>query len=256
MALSAADVRLQKTLDIAMQRIERPYARAVAKEKNRFIRETAAEYTGGLELNMQALNQHIANMTEIAERYNNKAISVFARSFRQTVKTAREYYATKDDEFDIYLEQLYAYWLTNETAKNARETANTTQQDIARAVAAGISADETTPGIIKRILRTRGLSPYRAETIARTETHNAALYANKESARNLQRETGVVLMKKWLPAQDERTRESHRAMADHEAIPLDNQFLVGGERLDRPGDPDGSARNVINCRCVLKYVER
>ena len=34
---------------------------------------------------------------------------------------------------------------------------------------------------------------------------------------------------------------------------LDGEFIVGGEALSYPGDPKGSADNVINCRCVVMY---
>jgi len=33
-------------------------------------------------------------------------------------------------------------------------------------------------------------------------------------------------------------------------IPIDEPFIVGGERLMFPRDPAGSARNTINCRCL------
>jgi len=29
---------------------------------------------------------------------------------------------------------------------------------------------------------------------------------------------------------------------------------VGGERLMYPGDPSGSAENVINCRCAVGHI--
>ena len=32
-----------------------------------------------------------------------------------------------------------------------------------------------------------------------------------------------------------------------------DDFSVGGEQLEYPGDPSGSAENVINCKCVIGY---
>jgi hypothetical protein len=34
-------------------------------------------------------------------------------------------------------------------------------------------------------------------------------------------------------------------------VPFNSKFSVGGESLQRPGDPNGSASNVINCRCSM-----
>jgi len=35
---------------------------------------------------------------------------------------------------------------------------------------------------------------------------------------------------------------------------MDQPFIVDGESLDYPGDPSGSAANVINCRCGVSYL--
>jgi hypothetical protein len=42
-------------------------------------------------------------------------------------------------------------------------------------------------------------------------------------------------------------------MASKPAIPIDDFFDVGGEKLKYPGDPRGSAGNVIQCRCAVVY---
>lgn len=51
---------------------------------------------------------------------------------------------------------------------------------------------------------------------------------------------------------DGRTRESH-AEADGQIVGINEQFEVGGELLDFPGD--GSPENTYNCRCAIGYVE-
>lgn len=53
--------------------------------------------------------------------------------------------------------------------------------------------------------------------------------------------------------EDARTRESHRE-ADKQRTLLTSPFIVGGEQLQFPGDPRGSAQEVINCRCTLLPV--
>ena len=91
---------------------------------------------------------------------------------------------------------------------------------------------------------------YRANLISRTETHRVASFANEAVAENM-RIAGTV--KEWVAIQDERTRITH-AFASGQTVPLEEQFIVGGEKLKFPGDPKGSAGNTINCRCVVVYT--
>ena len=53
------------------------------------------------------------------------------------------------------------------------------------------------------------------------------------------------------------TRVWHKEMRAKDPIPLDAKYAVGGEWLDAPGDPSGSAWNIIQCRCesVHEQVE-
>jgi SPP1 gp7 family putative phage head morphogenesis protein len=90
----------------------------------------------------------------------------------------------------------------------------------------------------------------RASIIARTETHQAAMYGSEKAADALD----IPEMRKtWIAVEDERTRPEHAA-ANDQRVDMDDTFLVGGEALERPGDPDGSPENVIGCRCVMAYV--
>lgn len=99
-----------------------------------------------------------------------------------------------------------------------------------------------------RILKNkfREVSQYQAERIVRTESTLAANYATQQSA--LQIFPGSQMSKEWISAQDERVRFDH-SQADGQIVKFNEFFLVGGERLEYPGDPRGSAGNVINCRC-------
>ena len=40
---------------------------------------------------------------------------------------------------------------------------------------------------------------------------------------------------------------------DNQSVGLEEMFDIGGERMDHPGDPVGSAENVINCRCAIAF---
>jgi Phage Mu protein F like protein len=87
-----------------------------------------------------------------------------------------------------------------------------------------------------------------ARRIARTETHTAASIGADEAAdaRDLD------MMKEWASTEDARTRPDHSA-ANGQTVTYNEHFVVGGETLDFPGDPNGSAEQIINCRCVVLY---
>jgi hypothetical protein len=62
----------------------------------------------------------------------------------------------------------------------------------------------------------------------------------------------IKTFKEWVAILDRRTREAH-VRADGQRVPVNEPFQVGGELLQFPRDPRGSAGNVINCRCVAVY---
>jgi uncharacterized protein with gpF-like domain len=101
-----------------------------------------------------------------------------------------------------------------------------------------------------RMLRQRfdGLADYQARRIVRTEATNAANYATEQAALNLF--AGQDMTKTWKSGFDARVRSAHQE-ANNQVVPFNSKFSVGGESLQRPGDPNGSAGNVINCRCSM-----
>lgn len=110
---------------------------------------------------------------------------------------------------------------------------------------------ETGEGAAKAAMRVADalqVSTARATTIARTEAAGAVNGADQAIAQELQT-AGIVTMKTWLATSDDRTRESH-VEADGQSVDVNEPFDVGGEELMYPGDPDGEAGEVINCRCT------
>jgi len=88
----------------------------------------------------------------------------------------------------------------------------------------------------------------RARTIARTETNGISNASSMEGYR----QAGVE-KKEWLSVQDGNVRDGH-VDADGQIVNLNEHFLVDGELLMYPGDVNGSAANVINCRCIPAAV--
>ena len=110
-------------------------------------------------------------------------------------------------------------------------------REIARAIDRGVMLEE--------------IIPNRSLVIARTETISASNLGSLMGAES----TGLDLLKEWIATRDERTREDHMA-ADGQRVDLHAEFSIGGESLEFPGDPKGSAEQVIQCRCVTGYVPK
>lgn len=93
---------------------------------------------------------------------------------------------------------------------------------------------------------------YRAETISRTETM-ASLHEAQQQAMDQVVQSGKLRSDNvsftWRSAHDNRTRDTHREM-DGQTVKMGEMFVSpSGARLEYPGDPNGPAAEVINCRC-------
>ena len=107
------------------------------------------------------------------------------------------------------------------------------------------------PAAKARLLRKqlKGYSKYQALRVVRTETTRAANFGIQQSATSVF--AGRDLIKRWSTSLDGRERDWH-GRANNQERPKNDPFVVGGEYLMRPGE--GSARNVINCRCSAVYL--
>jgi len=95
--------------------------------------------------------------------------------------------------------------------------------------------------------------PNRSETIARTEVVRASNFGSMSAAMQAEDDFDIELKKIWIRTYDSRVRDAHAKAGSHKPIPLDEKFVVGGEKLLMPGDPNGSASNTIRCRCAIGY---
>jgi hypothetical protein len=128
---------------------------------------------------------------------------------------------------------------------------------LSSAVKAGLSIANTVQLFEERRI---GYEPYRAARIARTEIISASNYGSQEGAKA----TGLQLRKEWISTQSIRTRTIPRDGFDHlemdgKTVLFEEKFKVpkrsgGFEEMNLPGDHDGSAANVINCRCAIAWI--
>jgi SPP1 gp7 family putative phage head morphogenesis protein len=235
-----------------MDRFEGKLQGRIVADKKTFINAAAKIYgEHGTPNFFHLVDNHQQQLFDTLKAHYHKIIPVFGALSLSQVKSRSFKASAEDDLFSDLADQ----WVHTQGLKRSKLIADTSEADVLKAISDGLDEGEGTAEIADRIQDVTELSDYRAEMIARTETHAAANYASVEGVRNAQDKLGVVMLKEWLPTLDGRTRPDHAAMEGSEPIGMDEKFLVGGEELDRPGDPAGSADQVINCRCVLGFSE-
>lgn len=119
------------------------------------------------------------------------------------------------------------------------------KKNITQEISRGIASSLPYSDISRNLKNTSGVPLYNAKRIVRTESHRIQ-QQSAEDSRHIAKSKGADIVRMWDAALDGRTRDSH-ARVDGEIRELDEKFSNG---LLYPGDPSGSAAEVINCRCV------
>jgi hypothetical protein len=113
---------------------------------------------------------------------------------------------------------------------------------ISRAIATGMSYEQ----VAKQLAGCSKIGYNRAVRIARTEGHRIQCASTMDAIEQAKMR-GADVLKQWDATLDGNTRPSHVAL-DGEIRDADKPFSNG---LMYPGDPHGSAAEVVNCRCAL-----
>jgi len=154
--------------------------------------------------------------------------------------------------YDVF-NQAIQDWISNQAATKVTQITDTTRKQLRDELAKGVQVGESIPQLMARIdqLYLKDIIPNRSETIARTEVIAASNLGSVTAAKA----TGLTGLKKiWLATMDNRTREAH-ALADGQEVTMADSFVVGGEKLEFPGDisEGATADEIINCRCTVIY---
>jgi len=222
-------------------------------------------------------------MDEMIERYEaDDIVGLPVDARERTIEMLRETYATamrmggepmidglkdcfphlqtKQDEDDLF-QQLIDQYIEQYGAQKVLQILETTRKQVMGVIREG---QQEGLGIeeIARLLREAvpEFSRIRSRVIARTETHGSSQYAQYRTAQQSTR----PLVKQWNSVEDGRTRSivlddtyDHRVI-DEQRVALEQPFMVPTifgtrEPLMYPGDPAGTAGNVINCRCAMTF---
>jgi|APFre7841882793_1041355.scaffolds.fasta_scaffold00684_3 hypothetical protein len=187
-----------------------------------------------------------------------KMAQISSKVVKRSVKGIYEALEVKSAETDLFAYTILQYLQTQGLDQLASDITNTTKDQIRRYLVQSAEQNLTLPETIV-LLRGAGITDYRAELIARTETGRAANIGSMVGATS----TGLVTVKEWIAAKDNRTRRIPRDQFDHlnmdgTKIPMDATFKLqnkkgGFDLMLHPCDSSGSAGDVCNCRCTLGY---
>ena len=196
-----------------------------------------------LTINNNDLNKALFKVhLTIGKSYGNME----ARRFRREIKKWKPL-PLFNEAFQKYLLQYYSDF----GGENITLLTDTYVQAVVTEIRKATFENETVIQMRDRIFKTVN-SPnfykWQALRIARTET-TFAMNSAKQIAGEV---SGLVMEKVWIAAIDNRTRQEH-IEANGKAVPLNEPFIVGGEKLMFPGDKfnGASAFNLVNCRCTF-----
>ena len=246
MRADARTLALHLTASFALETVAQAQVQRILRVTYR--KAAFAFSTGGLGAMRESLTLMLPVMEAAIQDIQARAIRRFGAITLSRMEAIRQGKAAGDDPTSW--DALIKRWHSNYGAAAVTNVDDTTRSSIADIITAGQSEGLSIPKISKAI---RGLGEdftrNRAQAIAITETHNAGMFALHETALA----SGLPLKKKWLAVEDGRTRPAHHA-ADNQVQDIDDPFMVGGEAMQRPGDPRASPRNTVRCRCTMQFI--
>ena len=217
-----------------------------------------------------AMGQRWTEMRDaLAKDYHN--VNLIARSivygYMPEVYALNHNYATFEIERDSLLDTSYSLYTREAVEKILRDDPSLLPppgRDLSNRIAAGLDIrwnrqqiqsvmiqgilqGESIPDLATRLAETVGdknrkAAIRNARTMA-TGAQNAGRLDSYYRAEGM----GIKLRKQWMATLDNRTRHTHRAL-DGESVPINEPF---SNDLMFPGDPEGDASEVWNCRCTM-----
>jgi hypothetical protein len=252
---SVSELRQQQDLqEFMMTRLEFSFTPKVAALLNKYTNESAvaAGKFGpqvDIEPFMRALHE---SMVPVYENQYDRTATLFGDDVVDSLSKSWRI-PQKKDQGGIFAASLSQFIETN-AAERVTMITDTTRVLINSAIQQATEEQTGPAGMAKLIRQASGgiIAARRAKVIARTETHSAAQFGSNAAALS----TGLQLRKFWVDSRDERTRPDHvqaRKDSRRDIVTADQPFNVGGEALMYPGDPAGSAEQIVNCRCASIY---
>lgn len=218
-------------------------------------RKDQALHNDQLKALKKALTQDLTAADKMAMAYVNQVpAGVYAEGMNFATYEI-EHGAKANTSFTLYNKNTVMELVANEpdllpqAAFDKAKDSAWNSRHVTAAVAQAVLQGQTVPQLAASIAGIAAMdqrATMKAARTAITSAHSLGKLKGYERAAGM----GIDVKKQWLAALDSRTRGSHRHL-DGETVKLDEEFSNG---LKYPGDPDGPASEVYNCRCTLVPV--
>ena len=254
--LEKLEKQLNSLYTEAYKEIKKQIAEVVSKME--FTPDMTPQQRYTLAIKYDRLTKLEKQISESLKNVNSEAVKIINDEMTNVYRTNYEFMVegikeggvfpvlSKSEIKEILTEQITPF---KKLAIDALKNSAQIKQQLTRELISGIMQGESIPQLAKRIRGTFESNLERSIKIARTETTRVENSARQDTADQAAK-SGLPMKKKWIATKDERTRDSHKS-ADGQVVDYDKPFIVGGEELMYPGDENGSAGNVINCRCTM-----
>ncbi len=241
-----------------LEEMEEAATPIVSKTLTSLMRDMLAQYES---------DDMVSLPTDASERVGKMLNDVYEIAMRETgqnlvddLKDCFPQLETKQDEESLF-EKLVAEYLERFGAAKIFQITETTRKQIMGVINEGQKeglGSQQIADLVRAAIPS--FSRSRSMLIARTETHGSSQFASLRTAQQSTR----PLVKTWNSVEDARTRSilmddthDHRVI-DGQRVALEQSFMVPTifgtkEPLLYPGDPNGTAGNVINCRCSMTF---
>ena len=218
-------------------------------------RKDQALHNDQLKALKKALTQDLTAADKMAMAYVNQVpAGVYAEGMNFATYEI-EHGAKANTSFTLYNKNTVMELVANEpdllpqAAFDKAKDSAWNSRHVTAAVTKAVLQGQTVPQLAASIAGIAAMDQRAAMKAARTaitSAHSLGKLKGYERAAGM----GIDVEKQWLAALDSRTRGSHRHL-DGEVVKLDAEFSNG---LKYPGDPDGPASEIYNCRCTLVPV--
>jgi hypothetical protein len=242
-----------RSSDLVLDKLTAKYEPILAREVVRAMRKAARQYSEILG-DTDWEQEHRERIGAILLDLWTESGHSYAKMLQTDAKSAG-YSMERKDLLEIFkprfISGLIADWVAQWGGSRITAISDTTKEDI-NAIIAQAEIDGLPERQVTRLIQevAPNKAAYRAQAIARTEAHGVG----QSTSLSLAKQSDIQMVKVWIANENDfnRTRQAHRD-AHNQKVPLDAKFEVGGELLEYPGDPSGSASNTISCRCVVGY---
>ena len=243
--------KYQKNLIRLFARFENSSATRIYPILQKTYESAADLFEHGNDFTMAVAAQRKALQVQLEKEYRNVVAYFGTFTFEQFKK---EYKKGTSPSFTKGMEDIYwqniKKWYQISALNKSRQISKTTGKLIQLLIRRGMQNGLSNADIVKELKEKRKtFNKVRAVRIVRTETHSAANKAINTAVES----TGYQHDRIWQATLDDRVRGAdprdyfNHLKANGQKRDMQTPFDVSGEKLDFPGDPKGSAGNIVNC---------